>query len=305
MTNWSAYNESLRQRGDLTIWMSEDALSLWRAPRRASRGGQRRYSDLAIELCLSLGTAYGLGLRQTQGLMGSIAKLMGLDIRVPDYSTLSRRADVLIIAPVMRQAGSVPLHLAVDSTGLKAFGEGEWLAQKYKTRETRRWRKLHLGLDLASGRIVCADLTPDDIGDTTALHGLLDQFDAPVARFLADGAYDGAPTRDLLRQRHGEAVEVVVPPPKNAVISPQWAHDPSVRDRHIAEIRHHGRMAWQIATGYNQRSQIETQIGRWTGVIGTKLKARIFTRQITEIKLVQKVLNTMTELGRPAFERIS
>ena len=108
-----------------------------------------------------------------------------------------------------------------------------------------------------------------------------------------------------MRQRHGEAIEVVVPPPKNAVITPQSAHDPSVRDRHIAENRRHGRMAWQVATGYNQRSQVETQIGRWKGVIGTKLKARSFPRQITEIKLVQKVLNTMTELGRPAFERIS
>ena len=143
---------------------------MWSAPRRTPQGGQRRYSDLAIELCLTLRTAYRLGLRRTQGLMGSIAKLMGLDIRVPDYSTLSRRANLLIIAPVMRQAGSVPLHLAVDSTGLKIVGEGEWLAQKYKTKGIRRrWRKLHLGLDLAGGKVVCADLVHDDVGDTTAL----------------------------------------------------------------------------------------------------------------------------------------
>ena len=103
--------------------------------RRTSRGGQRRYSDLAIATCLTLRTAYRLGLRQTQGLMGSIGTLMGLDIRVPDFSTLSRRANGLSIAQVMRQAGSVPVHLVVDSTGLKIFGEGEWLAQKHKTRE--------------------------------------------------------------------------------------------------------------------------------------------------------------------------
>ncbi len=125
--NWAEYNESLRQRGDLTIWVSEEAQSVWSAPRRTSRGGQRRYSDLAIETCLMLRTAYHLGLRQTQGLMGSIGTLMGLDIRVPDYSTLSRRANGVSIAQVMRQAGSVPIHLVVDSTGLKIFGEGEWL----------------------------------------------------------------------------------------------------------------------------------------------------------------------------------
>ena len=107
--NWAEYNESLRQRGDLTIWVSDEAQSVWRAPRRTSRGGQRRYSDLAIETCLTLRTAYRLGLRQTQGLMGSIGTLMGLDIRVPDYSTLSRRANGLSIAQVMRQAGSVPV----------------------------------------------------------------------------------------------------------------------------------------------------------------------------------------------------
>ena len=115
--NWAEYNESLRQRGDLTIWVSEEAQSVWSAPRRTSRGGQRRYSDLAIETCLMLRTAYHLGLRQTQGLMGSIGTLMGLDIRVPDYSTLSRRANGVSIAQVMRQAGSVPIHLVVDSTG--------------------------------------------------------------------------------------------------------------------------------------------------------------------------------------------
>ena len=304
--NWAEYNESLRQRGDLTIWVSEEAQSVWRAPRRTSRGGQRRYSDLAIETCLTLRTAYRLGLRQTQGLMGSIGTLMGLDIRVPDYSTLSRRANGLSIAQVMRQAGSVPVHLVVDSTGLKIFGEGEWLAQKHKIKGIRRrWRKLHLGLDLASGAIVCSNLTHDDVGDSTALPELLDQLDAPVTGFLADGAYDGASTRDLLRERYGETLDVVIPPPKNAVTRPQSARDPTVRDRHIAEIRSNGRMAWQVATGYNLRSRIETQIGRWKSVIGPRLRSRSFSRQITEIQVGQKVLNTMTALGRPVFERIA
>ena len=161
---------------------------MWSAPRRTSRGGQRRYSDLAIETCLTLRTAYRLPLRQTQGLMGSIGTLMGLDIRVPDYSTLSRRANGLSIAQAMRQAGSIPVHLVVDSTGLKILGEGEWLAQKHKIKGIRRrWRKLHLGLNLHSGAIVCANLTHDDVGDSTALPGLLDQLAAPVTGFLADG----------------------------------------------------------------------------------------------------------------------
>ena len=143
------------------------------------------------------------------------------------------------------------VHLVVDSTGLKIFGEGEWLAQKHKIKGIRRrWRKLHLGLDLASGAIVCADLTHDEVGDSTALPGLLDQLDAPVTGFLADVAYDGASIRDMLRQRYGETLDVVIPPPKNAVIRPQSARDPTVRDRHIAQIRSNGRrtvLSWTIS----------------------------------------------------------
>ena len=128
----------------------------------------------------------------------------------------------------------------------------------------------------------CAYLTEE------SRYGLLDQLDAPVTGFLADGAYDGASRRDLLRERYGETLDVVIPPPKNAVIRPQSVRDPTVRDRHIAQIRSNGRMAWQVATGYNQRSRIETQIGRWKAVIGPKLKSRSFSRQITEIKVGQK-----------------
>jgi hypothetical protein len=165
VTNWSAYNKSLRQRGDLTIWISDEALCLWSAPKRTSRGGQPKYSDLAITLCLTLRVVYGQALRQTQGLVRSVAALMGVDIAVPDFSTLSRRGKRLTLPSANSGTrASGPIHLVVDSTGLKIFGEGEWLENKHKIRLKRR-RKLHLGLDLASGEIVCSDLTTDDVGD--------------------------------------------------------------------------------------------------------------------------------------------
>ncbi len=175
VTNWPAYNESLRQRGDLTIWVKDEALSLWTARRRTSRGGQPKYSDLAMTLCLTLRVVYGLALRQTQGLMRSVAAPMGFDIAVPDFSTLSRRSKGLALPSTKSRATtSGPVHLVVDSTGLKVFGEGEWLENKHKTKAKRkRWRKLHLGLNLVSGEIVCSDLTADDVGDPTALPGLL------------------------------------------------------------------------------------------------------------------------------------
>jgi hypothetical protein len=304
VTNWAEYNEGLRQRGDLTVWVSEDALGLWSTPRRTTPGGQRRYSDLAIETCLTLGMVFHQPLRQTQGLMRSIAALLGVAIAVPDFSTLSRRGEGLTLHATHKTARSKPVHLVVDSTGLKIFGEGEWLEQKHKTKRTRRsWRKLHLGLDLVSGEIVCSDLTTDDVGDPTALPELLDQVDGLVDLFLADGAYDGEPTSEMLAARFGSMIEVTIPPPRNAVLSPNAAENPTARDCHIVEIAAHGRIAWQKTTGYNQRSRGETLMSRWKAVIGPKLKARAFENQRTEARIGVRVLNRMTELGRPSFER--
>jgi len=304
VTNWSEYNEGLRQRGDLTVWISEDALALWPAARRTTRGGQPHYSDLAIELCLTLGLVFKQPLRQTQGLMRSIARLLGVEIAVPDFSTLLRRGNGLTLRPKPKPKSDKPVQLVMDSTGLKIFGEGEWLEQKHKTKRKRRsWRKLHLGLDLVSGEIVCSDLTKDDVGDPTALPDLLDQVDGPVDLFLADGAYDGEPTSKLLAARFGSAIEVTIPPPRNAILSPNAAKDPTARDRHITEIAARGRMVWQKATGYNQRSRGETLMGRWKTVIGPKLKARTFENQKTEAKIGVQILNQMAGLGSPTFER--
>lgn len=124
VSNWASYNESLRRRGDLTVWVSEEALGLWRAPRRATRGGQRTYSDLAIKICLTLSAVFKQPLRQTQGFMGSIATLLGVEIAVPDFSTLSRRGKGLTLPATRKTDRSDPVHLVVDSTGLKVFGEG-------------------------------------------------------------------------------------------------------------------------------------------------------------------------------------
>ena len=137
VTNWSGYNEGLRQRGDLTVWISEEAAERWSAPRRTTRGGQPRYSDLAIELCLTLGTVFHQPLRQTQGLMRSIATLLGINIAVPDFSTLSRRGNGLVLSERQKSGSRAPIRLVVDSTGLKIFGEGEWLEEKHKTKRKR------------------------------------------------------------------------------------------------------------------------------------------------------------------------
>ena len=144
VTNWAEYDAALRARGSLTVWFTAEAVAAWAAAPRTTRGGQPCYSDLAIATALTLRTVFRLALRQTEGLIGSILRLLGLDLAVPDHTTLSRRAETLEVP--RPRSGSEPVHLLVDSTGLRLCGPGEWLAEKHGSRTRRSWRKLVWGL---------------------------------------------------------------------------------------------------------------------------------------------------------------
>jgi Transposase DDE domain len=164
VTNWADYDAALRQRGSLTVWFSDEAIAAWRAEPRTTRGGQPHYSDLAIRTALTLRVVFRLALRQTEGLIGSILRLLCLDLAVPDHSTLSRRAETLEVPRPCSSSGG-PLHLLVDSTGLRLCGPGEWLVEKHGTRRRRAWRKLHIGVDADTGEILAAELTTSEVDD--------------------------------------------------------------------------------------------------------------------------------------------
>lgn len=304
VTNWHEYEAGLRRRGSLTLWMTPEALSSWRAPKRTTRGGQPRYSDLAIEAALTLGLVFGLRLRQTEGFVTSVLKLMGLDLAVPDHTTLSRRAGKPRM-PDKRQCNHPsekgPVHVLIDSTGLQIYGAGQWLEEKHGVKSRRGWRKLHLALDADSGDIIAHVMTDQDAGDASQVERLLDQIDTPISQFTADGAYDGEPTYDAVTKHTADA-EVIIPPRANAVERQQ--DDPSrQRHRHIAEINANGRMKWQAATGYGKRSLVETAIGRYKSIIGRRLRARSFAAQQTEAALSCAVLNHMLACARPKSVR--
>jgi hypothetical protein len=142
-------------------------------------------------------------------------------------------------------------------------------------------------------------LTTEHVGDETALPDLFGNIDARVDRFVADGAYDGTGVSDTLVAAFGPEVDIIIPPPKNAVPGDNFQ-----RNRHVEQIAARGRMAWQVATGYNQRSRIETQIGRWKAVIGDRLQARDFDNQICETRIAANALNRMTALGRAHYARV-
>ena len=298
VTNWPEYDAALVRRGSLTVWFTEEAVAAWHAPATGERGGQLVYSALAIETGLALRLVFHQPLRQTEGMLRSIVEVLKVDIAVPDHTTLSRRSGGVTILPKLA-ARDEPLHLLVDSTGLKMFGEGEWLDQQRGLRSRRRWRKLHLGLDANTQEIVAAELTPDDIGDVSVLPEVLDQIDADVASLTADGGYDGEAAYNAVVERH-PAAAVVIPPRATAVPSQTTT---TQRDRHLAAIAEHGRIAWQRSSGYSRRSLVETAMYRYKTIIGRRLQARSLRTQRTEAKIACNVLNRMTWLGMPVTVR--
>lgn len=302
VTNWREYDEALRQRGSLTVWFTPAAIAAWRAEPRTTRGGQPHYSALAITTALTLRAVYRLALRQTEGLLGSIIRLLGLDLAVPDHSTLSRRAETLqVLRP---RSSSEPMHLIVDSTGLKLCGSGEWLVEKHGTRTRRTWRKLHIGVDADAGEIVAVELTDPDVDDGAQVGPLLDQVTRPVVSFTGDGAFDRDDVYGEVSERHPDAA-IIVPPRSSAVLSETAETAPTQRDRHLQLIAERGRMGWQKASGYNLRALIEADIGRYKRVIGDALRSRTDARRATEVEIAARALNRMLKLGRPKSVRIA
>jgi hypothetical protein len=303
VTNWSEYDAALRQRGSLTVWFTDDAIAAWRAEPRTTRGGQAHYSALANKTALTLRAVFRLALRQTEGLVGSILRLLGLDLAVPDHSTLSRRAETLDVPKPYPSSGG-PIHLLVDSTGLRLCGSCEWLIEKHGARRRRSWRKLHIGVDADTGQILASELTSHDVDDGSQVEPLLDQIPGPLASFIGDGAYDQAGIYGTVAKRHPDA-DVIVPPRSTAVPSDIAESTPTQRDRHLQSIAEHGRMGWQKRSGYIRRALVEASMSRLKRVMGDGLRSQIDQRRRTEVAIAIHALNRMLELGRPKSVRIA
>ena len=301
VTNWPEYDAALRRRGSLTLWITDAAIAAWRAEPRTTPGGQPYYSALAITMVLTMRAVFRLALRQTEGLIASVVALLGLALTVPDHSTMCRRSRTLELPP-LRRSGTGPLHLLVDSTGLKLGGAGEWLIEKHGTSRRRSWRKLHIGIDAGSGEIVAIELTGKDVDDAARTDTLLDQITDPIASFTADGADDQDRVYQAVAKLHPDA-PVVVPPRSTAALSTSTATAPTRRDQHIQEIAVHGRMGWQKSSGYNVRAKVEAAIGGYRRVIGDALRSRTDETEATEVAIAAGVLNQMLGFGRPNYVR--
>jgi IS5 family transposase len=280
------------------MWITEDVVQTWHAVERESkRGHPRTYSDTAIVTRATLQEIYHLGLRQTEGLMASIGELLHLEVAIPDYSTLSRRRATLEIA-LPRTRRTEALHVVVDSTGVKVFGEGEWKVRQHGYTRRRTWRKIHVGVDVASGEIVAAVVTTNDCHDSQLLPDLLDQVDEEIKQVSGDGAYDRRRCYDAIGDRHAQAT---IPPQHNAKI---WQHGNTkaerlARDENLRRIRQIGRAAWKRECGYHRRSLAETTMFRLKTIFGDRVTARSFAGQAAQVLVRCATLNRLTHLGMP------
>lgn len=254
---------------------------------------------MAVETALALGLVFGLRLRQTEGLLGSVLQLMGLNLPVPDHTIAKPHGtDLEAVSRIGCDGAAVlrgPLHVLVDSTGLQIYGAGQWLEEKHGAKSRRTWCKLHMALDADNGEIIAHTLTDQDTGDASQVEPSLDQIDGQIGLFIADGAYDGDPIYNAVL-RHSAEARIVIPPRSNAVERID-TEPPGHRGDHIASINKDGRMKWQASTGYGKRALIETAIGRYKG------RARSFPAQQTEVAIGCAVLNRMLACARPKSVR--
>ena len=301
--------EALKRRGSLTIWF--DPAMTWQAAPTGKRGRQPDLSDAAIQTCLTMKVLFGMALRQTTGFVESLLRLIGLDWAVPNFSTLSRRQKTLKVNIPYRGSDG-PLHLLVDSPGIKVEGEGEWNARKHGGTKRRVWRKIHIGIDEKSLEIRATEFTTSDIGDAPMLPELLDRTppDQEIASVTADGAFDTRKCHDAIAARRAAAI---IPPRRNArpwkpdtpgafgIVLGPMAANASPRNDILRTSKRLGRTIWRRWSGYYRRSRTETRM-HCIKLLGQRLSAREFDRLVAEFQVRVAVLNGFTALGTPITE---
>lgn len=298
VTNWKQYNESLVRRGDITLWFDEEMIAHWEHANDTVKVGRPfTYSDRAIECLLMLRELFRLPYRQTEGLGRALMKLMDIDVAIPDFTSLAKRASKLKVSLDLREIEG-PIDIIVDSTGLKIVGAGEWRSYAHYTPKRKTWRKLHLSVNAQTQEIVAERLTSRSASDMSQVPALVAQVNQPIGKLYADGAYDQRPVYEELRRA---AITPVIPPRKNAAIRQHGncKGERLVRDEAIRSIRRKGRKRWKEEIGYHRRSLGETSMWRLKQAFGSHLKNKGFENQQIEARLRCKLLNHFTRLGLP------
>ena len=313
ITNWKEYNAGLRQRGSLTLWISDDVVKGWYDKRPPQKGAQYEYSDTCMVMLCTLKCVFRLPFRQLSGFVGSIFGLMSMDLEVPSYTQICRRQKGLKVPPCIskRLADGEALHIVIDSSGLKIYGEGEWKVRKHGYSKRRTWRKIHLGVDQNSGEILAQVLTDNKTDDASILPEIVDlalEQGLDLDKVGADGAYDTYDNWGLLEEME---IECIVPPRENAVYQVDKEGNPTDHPRNLAlSIIDEGgmeanRKGWKIQSGYHRRSISETTFFRWKTILGDKMYARKVENQITEAAIKSAILNRFIQVAKPISVKVA
>lgn len=299
ISNWPAYEAGLRGRGSVTLWITTDAKKGWCHRGRRKPGGKRIYSDAAIETFWMVSMVYGLALRQTEGFIESLFELAGVSLPVPDHTVVSRRVRKLGKIPMMPRIAKAPIHLLVDSSGLRIH-----VGQARKPPKRRAWRKIHLAVDRETGDIMAVDLTASTARDAARVPALLSQVENVMLSFSGDGAYDKKSVYDAVEVHSpNRRTRVIIPPQKGALLSPKTETSMRDRNRHIRSINRIGRREWHLGSGFTKRSRVENVIYRYKTILGREMKARTLAGQRLEARIGCRILNTMAKLGMPESNR--
>jgi hypothetical protein len=297
ITNSNIYNNSLKQRGRLDFWIDNSIFSKWTYSGKQTQGGKVIYSDVVIEMILVLSYVYSLPLRQTEGFVNSLLALNGRALSVPDYATVCRRRKTLDVRKKLKKWNrKESIVFSIDGSGLKCCGEKEWMQTKHRQTRRRKFIKIHTGINVKTREIIFNKSTSSRVSDISVLPDAIKQVGNNFNKLLADGGYDSKSTYRNLPPD----VEVLIPPRKNAV-KDKSTHQ---RNKAIDYIDEHSRSRWRREVGFHQRSIVENTFSRWKTIFGENIKSKNEHSQQVEVTLKSEILNKMTGLGMPEWNRI-
>lgn len=299
--NWTQYTESLKKRGSISLWISEDALKKWESPKDPHFiGAPEQYSDDAILCMMAIKVVNNLAYRQLVGFFLSFFALLKITLKVPHFTTVAERAKSLGHR-FKKLSTKRPSNLVFDSSGFKIYGEGEWKVRQHGKQKRRRWKKFHIGVCPETHEIIATEVTELETADCEIGPVLLNKVPRSVKRVIGDGAYD---TWECYKTAYENGQKLIVPPREGAVFHEKEEPWQKARNDAVCQIKGLGNdeeamKLWKKLIKYHDRSLVETAFSRFKGIFGPRLFSRRANTQNVELNLKAYVLNRMTQQGMP------